>query len=78
MVNHEKVLNPYMSAVLILPTLHALGMPTITMGTGGPSANQTLAAQLMACLKEAIERGRHLKVPKVWPQFVYLLNYISF
>ena len=65
LVSHEMPLNPYVASMLVLPTLHALSMPTVTMATDGPSANQTLGTKLMSSLEEAIERGRKFTAQKV-------------
>ena len=62
---HEKSLNPYLAAMLVLPTLHALSMPTVTLATDGPSANQRLGTKLVSSLEEAIERGKQFTAPKV-------------
>ena len=71
-MSHEKPLNPYLAAMLVLPTLHALSMPTVTLATDGPSANQTLGTKLMSTLEEAIERGRQFTAPKVRTSYVTL------
>ena len=55
-----------MSAMLVLPTLHALGKPTVTMATEGPSANQTLGSKLMNSIEGAIGRGGKFTPPKVY------------
>ena len=52
-------MNPYLAAILVLPALHALSMPSVTMDTAGSWTNQRLATQLMSAIEAATEKGRH-------------------